>query len=152
MASVALNDFIPEGCIEFFSGSSFLEAASTAASLLVEVGAAREGYPAEVQQIIQQQGPYMVIAPGVAIVHGRPDADSTGSAASLLISSSDLVSGNQKNDPVRVLFAVSATSSERHLQMLQSLSEFLLVEDTVQKLQSCSTVSEVRQFLPQNLP
>lgn len=151
MASVDLNDFIPEGCIGFFSGSSFVDAASTASSLLVNAGVTRDSYPAEVKQIIENQGPYMVIAPGVAIVHGRPDANSTGSALSILVCDSDLISGNKKNDPVRVVFAISATSNETHLQMLQTLSEFLLVEGTIEKLQLCSTVSEVRQLLTKNL-
>lgn len=152
MASVSLNDYIPEGCIEFCADETFLQSASRAAELLSSVGAASSNYSAEVVQIVNERGPYMVVAPQVAIVHGRPSGHTLKTAASLVISSVDLLSGSEANDPVRLIFAISATSDERHLEMLQSLSNFLVVPGVIRELQSCSTVSEVRQIISNNLP
>ena len=151
MASATLNDFIPEGCIDFFEGESFLEAASKSAGLLSSVGAVGEGYADEVIQIIRDRGPYMVVAPQVAIVHGRPSDDSITSAMALVISKKDLISGSEKNDPVRIVFAISSTTNDQHIEMLQALSAFLLISGVVEKLQKSSTVSEVRQILSNNL-
>ena len=151
MASVNLNEFIPEGCVQFSDAESFLDAASLAAELLVTAGIAHKTYPSEVVEIINQQGPYMVIAPHLAIVHGRPSEHSSSTAASILIGKSGWVSGNEKNDPVQIVFAISATDDEQHLEMLRTLSAFLVIPSVISDLQKSSTVSEVRQILSQSL-
>lgn len=151
MASANLNEFIPEGCVRFSDSETFLEASSEAAELLVKAGVAADGYPSEVLQIIEEQGPYMVIAPHLAIVHGRPSEGSSSTAASILIGKPGWQSGNQKNDPVRVIFAISATDDEQHIDMLRTLAAFLVIPSVISDLQKSSTVSEVRQILSQSL-
>ena len=151
MASANLNEFIPEGCVQFSEAEPFLVAASEAAELLVKAGIAPNTYPAEVVEIIQEQGPYMVIAPHLAIVHGRPSESSISTAASVLIGKSGWVSGNDKNDPVQIIFAISATDDEQHIEMLRTLAAFLVIPSVISDLQKSSTVSEVRQILSQSL-
>jgi PTS system ascorbate-specific IIA component len=151
VASANLNDFVPDGCVQFSSAETFLEAASEAAGLLVSAGVAAEGYPSEVIEIINQQGPYMVVAPHLAIVHGRPSEDSSATAASLLLGETGWVSGNEKNDPVHIVFAISASDDEQHIEMLRKLAAFLVIPSVIGNLQKSSTVSEVRQILSQSL-
>ncbi|MDR9362684.1 MAG: PTS sugar transporter subunit IIA [Microbacteriaceae bacterium] len=151
MASVNLNDFIPDGCIQISQANSFLEASSKAALLLEQAGVVKAGYEAEVIQIIKENGPYMVLAPQVAIVHGRPSEGTDKTAAAVFISESELISGSEKNDPVRVIFAISATSNEEHIEMLKTLALFLTNSGVVEKMQQCSTVSEVRDIFSQYL-
>lgn len=150
MASVNLNDFVSEDCIEFRADSKFLTSVARAAELLSLAGSASDDYPSEVVQIVTDKGPYMVVAPQVAIVHGRPSQQTVQSAMSLVISQTALISGS-KNDPVRIVFAISSNSNEKHLEMLQTLSAFLLLPQSCLKLQNCSTVSEVRQILSSGL-
>ncbi len=150
MASVNLNDFIPDGCIQISHANSFLEASSKAAKLLEQAGVVRAEYESEVTQIIRENGPYMVLAPQVAIVHARPSEGSDKTAAAVFISESDLLSGS-KNDPVRVIFAISATSNQEHIEMLRTLAFFLTNPGVVEKMQECSTVSEVRDIFSSHL-
>lgn len=150
MASVNLNDFVSDDCIEFRADSEFLTSIARAAELLSLAGAASADYPSEVVQIVRDKGPYMVVAPQVAIVHGRPSEQNLRSAISLVISQTELISGS-KNDPVRIVFAISSNSNKKHLEMLQSLSASLLLPQSCLNLQNSSTVSEVRQILSSGL-
>ena len=152
VASANLNDFIPDGCIHFANPAGFIEAAKLTSELLTKAGIAPNNYSDEVEKLITSEGPYMVITPQVAVVHGRPSPGQTKTAAAVLISGEDLISGHGKNDPVRVIFAISAHSSDAHINMLRTLSEFLIQPGSVSKLIGCSTVSEVRDILSWSLP
>lgn len=151
MASINLNDFIPDGCIQISSAESFLKASSEATLMLEQAGVVKAGYESEVIQIIRENGPYMVLAPQVAIVHGRPSEAASKAAAAVFISETDLISGSEKNDPVRIIFAISATSNEEHIEMLKTLALFLTNPGVVEKMQECSTVSEVRHIFSECL-
>ena len=150
VASANLNELFAKGCIEFSKPKSFSEAARQAAQLLSSEGFAVEQYADQVEEIILSKGPYMVVAPQVAIVHGRPDAKSKTGAA-LVLSETDLITGSV-NDPVRLVFAISAANNDDHIEMLKTLSGFLVKEGSVGNLLGCSTISEVRDIFSDNLP
>ncbi len=149
MASANLNEFFAEGCIEFSKPRSFIEAARQAAQLLSSEGFAVDQYADQIEEIILSKGPYMVVAPQVAIVHGRPDVDSKTGAA-LVLCENELISGSA-NDPVRLVFAISSANNDDHIEMLKTISGFLVNEDSVGNLLDCSTVSEVRDIFSDNL-
>jgi len=149
VASVNLNEFFAEGCIEFSKPRNFIEAARRASQLLSSEGFAADQYADQVEEIILSKGPYMVVTPQVAIVHGRPDVDSKTGAA-LVLSENELISGSV-NDPVRLVFAISAGNNDDHIEMLKTLSGFLVKEGSVGNLLDCSTISEVRDIFSGNL-
>gem|GEM_PF-894145 len=149
VASANLNEFFAEGCIEFSKPRSFIEAARQAAQLLSSEGFAVDKYADQIEEIILSKGPYMVVTPQVAIVHGRPDVNSKTGAA-LVLSENELISGSV-NDPVRLVFAISAGNDDDHIEMLKTLSGFLVKEGSVSDLLDCSTISEVRGIFSGNL-
>lgn len=74
-------------------------------------------------------GPYYVIAPGLAFVHGRPDQGviRTQMAVTVLAQPVNFGVDNAPEQAVRLLVALAATDSESHLDALRSLA--LLFKD-----------------------
>jgi len=151
VASPSLSDFVAADAIAFGDFVSFLEASEAAGRLLVNSGLVVDGYVGEITEIIENQGPYMVIAPGVAIVHGRPSESVLKTGGSMVISASGVISGNKKNDPVRVIIAISAKDDEAHLQMLKTIAELLNQPGMIEKLANCSSSGEVLNLISTNL-
>ena len=151
MASPSLNDFIAAEAIALGDFVSFVEASEAAGRLLVNSGLVVDGYVSEIIEIIQNQGPYMVIAPGVAIVHGRPSESVLKTGGSMVIDASGVISGNEKNDPVRVILAISAKDDEEHLQMLKTIAELFNQPEMIEKLANCSSSGEVLNLISTNL-
>ena len=54
------------------TAAGWREAVRLAGAALVRSGAAREGYSDEMIRMIDEHGPYVVIAPGLALAHARP--------------------------------------------------------------------------------
>ena len=151
MASPSLNEFIAPEAITFGHFESFLEASEAAGDLLVSSGLVLKRYVDEILEIIQTQGPYMVIAPSVAIVHGRPSDSVIKTGASVVIDREGVISGNEKNDPVRVIIGISAKDDAAHLQMLSAIAEVFSQPKAVENLVNCSSSGEVLDAFSINL-
>lgn len=74
-------------------------------------------------------GPYFVIAPGLAMPHARPEQGAMEAQFSLIRLREPVAFNHAENDPVQVVLGLSATSSERHIQLIQHMVT-LLADDS----------------------
>lgn len=98
------------------------QATSAAAELLVILGTAPTSYPRACVASVEEHGPYIVLAPGVALVHAPAAADSTEGLAALRLDE-PVRFGHPKNDPVDVLLAFS--SGGDHMAMIRAVASGL---------------------------
>ncbi|MFC7405817.1 PTS sugar transporter subunit IIA [Georgenia alba] len=93
------------------------------AELLVELGTADEAYVAACVRSVEENGPYIVLTPGVALAHAQaPDGTTTeGLAAARL--AEPVAFGHPSNDPVDVVLAFSSGGS--HMAMIKALGTAL---------------------------
>ncbi|HVX68768.1 MAG TPA: PTS sugar transporter subunit IIA [Mycobacteriales bacterium] len=100
-------------------------AVRAATQLLVTSGAVSERYADRCVNIVREQGPYIVIAPGIALAHARPEdgAHALGLAAVCL--AEPVRFGHQTNDPVDVVFAFSSPEPDAHVGLIASLARAL---------------------------
>lgn len=117
-----------------------------AVELLVQDGKALPNYTVEVLENLKQLGPYFVVAPGIAIAHAKPSASvlETGLALALF---TDGVQSGSSNDPVRLLFALSAADAESHLDLLAEFAAWISTPGIVNSLQNASAESVIRSLL-----
>src|SRR2546427_259365 len=80
-----------------------------AGALLVASGGVEQRYVTAMNQALDTLGPYMVIVPGVALLHARPEDGAKRLCMSLLTLEPPVPFGNPDNDPVTVAFALAAT-------------------------------------------
>ena len=76
-------------------------------------------------KLVQENGPYIVIAPGLAFPHARPQDGAKVMGLSLIRLREAVEFGNEDNDPVRLVIALSATDSSSHIEALAELFEVI---------------------------
>lgn len=124
------------------------DAVQQATGLLVRAGYVTERYPEKVIAVIERYGPYTVIAPGLALVHAQPSADSlrTGAAAAAFPDGVDF--GHAYHDPVSLVIAVASTSPAAHIDLIASIAARLEADATlVQRAIAAPTSDSLRETL-----
>jgi PTS system ascorbate-specific IIA component len=96
---------------------------------LVASGATASAYTDEMIATVEQLGPYIVIAPGIALAHSRPSAAVQRAGISLVTLAEPVRFGHRTNDPVRLVIGLAAPDEEGHVTALSTLAEFLSDED-----------------------
>ncbi len=70
-------------------------------------------------------GTYAVIAPGIVLLHARPEDGVLKPGLAMVTLSTPVNFGHTENDPVDLVFALAATDKTSHLQGLQELAQLL---------------------------
>ncbi len=124
-------------------------AVRAAGSLLVNTGAAEERYIDGMIATTKELGPYVVIAPGVAIPHSRPEDGVLNPSLSFVKLATPVEFGHQENDPVHLIIALGATDHDQHVEALQTIAEILMDETRYKALLSAETVDDVTKVIYQ---
>ena len=118
-----------------------------AGELLVASGRATKGYVASMLDAVENFGPYIVIAPGIALAHGKPSEDVIETGLSLLVLENAIDFQHSQNDPVQLVFGLAATDHESHIELMSELAQFLSDQDSVNSLLTCSDSEQIRLLL-----
>ena len=129
------------------SCASWRECFELAGQGLVESNRTVAAYTQEMIQAFEELGPYMVIAPGIALAHGRPSASVLETGLSLVTLSTPIEFGSQSNDPVSLVIGLAATDHDSHIDLMAALSELLMSEEKVTLLLNATKEAEVRSYL-----
>lgn len=92
---------------------------------LVASGATDAGYTDEMIRTVEELGPYIVIAPGIALAHARPSPSVRHAGMSLVTLADPVEFGHKSNDPVRLVVGLAAPDADGHVSALATLADFL---------------------------
>jgi PTS system ascorbate-specific IIA component len=147
MNSVLQNAF-GDGSIKIQqSVTSWRESFEVAGAGLVDSNRTVAAYTQEMIQAFEELGPYMVIAPGIALAHGRPSESVIETGLSLVTLSTPIEFGSESNDPVSLVIGLAATDHDSHIDLMAALSELLMSEEKVTLLLNATKEAEVRSYL-----
>jgi PTS system ascorbate-specific IIA component len=122
MNSVLQNAF-GDGSIKIQqSVTSWRESFEVAGAGLVDSKRTVAAYTQEMIQAFEELGPYMVIAPGIALAHGRPSESVIETGLSLVTLSTPIEFGSESNDPVSLVIGLAATDHDSHIDLMAALS------------------------------
>lgn len=110
-----------------------------AGELLVEAGAAEERYVEAMVRVACELGPYIVVAPGVAMPHARPEDGAKRTAISLVCLADPVEFGNEENDPVETVIGLVAVDHDTHIEIMQELATLLDMPHFVASIQKAAT-------------
>lgn len=127
--------------------STWEEAIIKSGNLLLEDGKINEKYIDSMINTVKKMGPYIVLAKGVAMPHGRPEEGVLDVGLSVVTLKNDIEFGNEDFDPVKIIIAVCATDGKKHLELLQDLSYLLDNENLVEEVSKCKTKGELLSLL-----
>ena len=123
------------------------EAVRKAGKLLVDSGAVEARYVQAMIDMVKEIGPYIVIAPGVALPHARPEQGVKRPGMSLVTLATPVSFGNENNDPVDLVVAFGAPDSQGHIDAIRDLARLLEDENRLKKLRAATTVEEVLSLI-----
>ena len=103
---------------------------------LIKDNVVNEAYVNSVIECIEEYGPYIIIAPNVAMPHSSQGADGcTGTEVSFMkVKKPVKFDGEDDEKDAIIFFSLAADNSDKHIKNIQSLMEVLLNEDLVSEL------------------
>lgn len=122
------------------------EAIQVAATPLLNENKIRQGYVDDMINSVKSLGPYIVIAPGLALGHARPSEDVQETSFALATLAEPVEFGNKDNDPVDIVVILASKTGTDHLELLQKLVKFLGEETNLQLLRKAQTIEETNQI------
>lgn len=122
--------------------SSADEVMDRAGELMLASGGIEKRYVEAMKASLVTNGPYMVIVPGVALLHARPEDGAIRLCMSLITLKPGVAFGNPDNDPVTVAIAFAAADDQSHLDALASLTTLLGNDTAMARLRDARSVEE----------
>jgi mannitol/fructose-specific phosphotransferase system IIA component (Ntr-type) len=130
---------------------SWEEVVEQAGALLLGIGAIWPSYVGAMKEMIQLYGPYMVVAPGAALLHAAPEMGAKRLAMSLVIPQSPVAFGHPDHDPVRLALALSSGDYEAHVDALEEAMGLLTDAPSVEELAAASDAADLLERLGRRL-
>ena len=123
------------------------EAIAYSASSLLKSGVIDENYIKSMIHSVEEFGPYIVMAPHMALAHARPEDGVNELGFSVSIFKYPVSFGNEDEQQVSVIFCLSAVDSYSHLNIMKSLVNLIRSTDKIEKLSRANTKEEVKNIL-----
>lgn len=145
---MGLKDILTEDLIDTqVDVANWEEAVRAVGRLMVRQGAIEERYIDGMIRTAKELGPYIVIAPGIAIPHSRPEDGVLRNSMAFITLKTPIEFGNKDNDPVRLVIAFGAVDKDQHIATLADLARILEQPDKVQALQSATNAREFMDIM-----
>src|SRR5699024_2042357 len=97
-----------------------------AGQLLVAAGRARPSYTDAMMKAFHELGPYVVVAPQIAMPHARPEDGALREGVAVVRLAAPVTFGHPENDPVRVVVPLVGVDADAHIAVLRRLSTVLM--------------------------
>jgi ascorbate PTS system EIIA or EIIAB component len=123
------------------------DAVRLAGTALSRAGIAKPEYAGEMIRMIEENGPYVVIAPGLALAHARPGPEVLADGIAIVTLSTPVNFGHPYNDPVSVVLALAVASGDAHIALVAELANIFNDSSAVEELAAATSVDEVRRIM-----
>lgn len=127
--------------------SDWRAAVRLAGLALANSGAALPSYADEMIRMIEEHGPYVVIAPGLALAHARPGPAVLADGLAVVTLATPVAFGHPHNDPVSVVLGLAISSADRHLESIAALANVFNDSSAIVDLAAAGTAAEVMAIM-----
>lgn len=125
------------------------QAITEAAQPLLEQDYIETGYIDAMIDSVKEFGPYIVIAPEIAIAHARPE-DNVNKVGLSLLKLNESINFAEDSHYASLIFVLSATDNASHLNVLQSLAGLLGNKEVVNQLLASKNSDEIIEIIKEN--
>ncbi len=116
--------------------------------ILVDNGAATAEYLETIVQKCRDNGPYIVIAPGIAMPHARPEEGAMALGYGIVTLEQPVSFNDPDNDPVSLLIFMAAPNVKEHNEeAISQIADLCDEEETVDALIKAEDVSAIISIL-----
>lgn len=92
-------------------------------------------------QKVKDYGQYIVIAPGIAMPHARPEDGALRTSVAIMTLKEPVVFGHRQNDPVRIIICLAAVDNSAHLEALSDIADIFGDQEKLESI-LCQTDAE----------
>ncbi|MDR2977175.1 MAG: PTS sugar transporter subunit IIA [Streptococcaceae bacterium] len=143
-----LNDFYEKRLVEIYDESpeSWEEAINLAGQGLMREGYITGQYIEEIIQNVKENGPYIVIVPGVVIPHAMARSEAVlGTAIGFSKFREDVVFDEEKRG--KLFFTLAARDEKEHLENIGKLMDLLMTDGMIERLGKVENLKEYENLL-----
>lgn len=115
--------------------------------LLLKNGLIESEYVDAMVDNVHKNGNYIVIAPGIAMPHARPEYGVKDIGFSIVTLKEPIEFGHRLNDPVRIVIGFCAVDHQTHLTALSELVDILNQEEKIKAILEATTSKEVMNII-----
>ncbi|HHW7580450.1 TPA: PTS sugar transporter subunit IIA [Mannheimia haemolytica] len=137
------------------SAANWEEAIKIGTDLLVKAGTIEPRYYDNIISKIKEMGPYIILAPGLAMPHARPEEGVIKTSFALVTFDTPIYFEGE-DEPVHVMLTLAGSDSDQHMQGLVEITQVLDDPDSdtgvdLDKIRRCKTAEEVYAVIDQAL-
>ncbi|MEK3952604.1 PTS sugar transporter subunit IIA [Psychrobacillus sp. FSL K6-1464] len=110
-------------------------------NLLVQTGKVGTTYVEAMIRNIHELGPYILIAPSVAMPHARPEDGVIKEGISVVVLKEEIAFENGKE--FKVLIGLAALNSKSHIDILQKIAEVISQAKSIERLKNATRYDEI---------
>ncbi|GAB6443661.1 PTS sugar transporter subunit IIA [Bacillus luti] len=126
--------------------TSWEEAIRLSAKPLIKADKIENRYIDKMIENVYIMGPYIVIAPGLAFAHARPEDGVKSLGLSMLRLQNPVKFSEMAHHEVQIVLTLAAPDQNGHLELLSKLSQVFSEENAIQKILT-SSEEEVVKFI-----
>lgn len=115
------------------------DATTKAGQLLLAADYIEESFINNMIEVIEKEGPYVVIDKGIALVHATPCNTVKDVGISFMVLKTPVEFGNEINDPAKLIIGLCAPDNHSHLELMGELAQILGDRNTVRKIFNAQT-------------
>lgn len=135
--------------------SNWREAIKIGTDMLIASGAIQPSYHDAIISSVEELGPYICIAPNLALPHARPE-NGVIRTAFALVTLEEPIYFEGEDEPVDVLITLAGSSSDEHMEGLMEVTQVLDDEDSetgvdLDKLRCCRSKTDVFNVIDEAL-
>ncbi|WP_312804713.1 PTS mannitol transporter subunit IIA [Atlantibacter hermannii] len=142
-----LIDYFPESSISIKnSAKNWQEAIDISISSLLANHYITSDYIKAIKDSTLTNGPYYILAPGVAMPHARPECGAIKTGMSLTLLKQEVTFADD-NEGIKLLIGLSAADSDSHIGAIQALSELLCEEEALTALLAAKSEKQLADII-----
>lgn len=147
-----LQDLLSEDNVSFhYPAETWEDVIRHGGQLMVDAGFTEPTYTEAMIDVVRDMGPYIVLAPGLAMPHARPEMGAKQVGTALVTLEKPIDFGSPENDPVSVAVFLCAPNKEEHIQLLTDIATLFEDEEFLDAAVNFESIEDVHAFLSEHL-
>ncbi len=123
------------------------EAIQLAGQRLVAGGTVSQAYTRQMIEEVEKHGPYIVVAPGIAIAHAKSSEAVFDTGLSFVRLAEPVKFGHDRYDPVKLVVGLAATDAHADLVIISALAGVLSDPMCLDQLLTAKRPCDIRRVL-----
>ena len=147
-----LQDLLSEDNVSFrYPAETWEDVIRHGGQLMVDAGFTDPTYTEAIIDVVRDMGPYIVLAPGLAMPHARPEMGAKQVGTALVTLEKPIDFGSPENDPVSVAIFLCAPNKDEHIQLLTDIATLFEDEEFLDAAVNFESIEDVQSFLAEHL-